>query len=408
MEKSGSNKLRIQYGEKPIKRIIPVYPKADVSKTEQLRHCLDEIKQQGKYLQPGDRIAKITIFANSSDNQEYSALVKEFPGLINERFNSACPAVVLIPLKPAEGKDIIMELTVITSAAGKFSFKSGSGPDESWCIVDFGDSVEIYGAVSALATENSNTYDCSNLCFDRTDRIMKENGYGFGSIIRQWGYIGRITDYSEMNNNEVENYQMFNISRSEFYKNDPWADGYPSATGIGADIPGIFLEFTAARYEPGSLIIPLRNPGQKNAYHYSDKHLKAPETLKEKRSAPKFERGKIVVTNDFMDIHISGTAAITGEDSHPGDAARQSIITLENISRLITPENLEAHGLNLDGDLPPFTYARVYVKYKKDLETVKKHCTQYFGDIPILFIEADVCREELLVEIEAYLHCRVE
>jgi len=41
-----------------------------------------------------------------------------------------------------------------------------------------------------------------------------------------------------------------------------------------------------------------------------------------------------------------------------------------------------------------------YVKYPKDIPAVRSVCLKYFSQIPISFVVADICRSELLVEIE--------
>jgi hypothetical protein len=37
----------------------------------------------------------------------------------------------------------------------------------------------------------------------------------------------------------------------------------------------------------------------------------------------------------------------------------------------------------------------------KDLKVVRQICNEHFPGIPALFIEADICRDDLLMEIEA-------
>ena len=48
---------------------------------------------------------------------------------------------------------------------------------------------------------------------------------------------------------------------------------------------------------------------------------------------------------------------------------------------------------------------RVYLKHEEDAKIVKEDMDKLCPDVPIVYLYADVCREELLVEIEgiAYL-----
>jgi len=43
---------------------------------------------------------------------------------------------------------------------------------------------------------------------------------------------------------------------------------------------------------------------------------------------------------------------------------------------------------------------KVYVRFGRDLETVKAAVQQHFPDVPALYLLADICRQELLVEID--------
>ena len=60
-------------------------------------------------------------------------------------------------------------------------------------------------------------------------------------------------------------------------------------------------------------------------------------------------------------------------------------------------------ALNRQSENLPVEYSvvRVYIKNLADFPVVKEICAQFYGDVPILYIEADICRDDLLVEIEA-------
>ena len=44
---------------------------------------------------------------------------------------------------------------------------------------------------------------------------------------------------------------------------------------------------------------------------------------------------------------------------------------------------------------------RVYIKKDEDFNKVKEICRRSYPDVPSVFIKADICRENLLIEIEA-------
>ena len=86
-------------------------------------------------------------------------------------------------------------------------------------------------------------------------------------------------------------------------------------------------------------------------------------------------------------IYISGTAAIRGEESLTGvGLERQLHITMENIAQLT-------------GDVP-LKMLRVYLKNKSDYKEARELLNGYQLAIPISYMCADICRDELLIEIE--------
>ena len=100
-------------------------------------------------------------------------------------------------------------------------------------------------------------------------------------------------------------------------------------------------------------------------------------------------------------LFISGTASILGEQTvFPEDAARQTATTIQIIDSLISFNNLNNNRINLIFQPAPVNY-RVYLKNKSDYSAVKSLCDSYFGMKNGIFVKADICRSNLLVEIEA-------
>jgi enamine deaminase RidA (YjgF/YER057c/UK114 family) len=111
---------------------------------------------------------------------------------------------------------------------------------------------------------------------------------------------------------------------------------------------------------------------------------------------------------DFATIFISGTASIThSETRHIGDVAGQTGETIDNIEALISEANLARHGLpGLGTTLENLGLVRVYIKSQDDYEKVRAVCEARLGDLPTVYAVADVCRPDLLVEIEAIAFSR--
>ena len=87
---------------------------------------------------------------------------------------------------------------------------------------------------------------------------------------------------------------------------------------------------------------------------------------------------------------ISGTASIVGSETvFVGDIEKQTVQTLENVSTLIRES----------GVTPSLTYF-TYVKYEQDVPLVQQILENAMIRSSIRVL--DICREDLLVEIEAY------
>ena len=147
--------------------------------------------------------------------------------------------------------------------------------------------------------------------------------------------------------------------------------------------------------------MPLENPRQTAAYDYAASY--SPQS-------PKFSRAMVLSCGTYTTIFISGTASIThSQTRHPGDAVKQTEETLDNIAALIAEENLARHGLpGLGTSLASLGFARVYIKRPEDYAAVRAVCEQRLGTLPTIYAIADICRPELLVEIEGVAFSRLE
>jgi enamine deaminase RidA (YjgF/YER057c/UK114 family) len=164
--------------------------------------------------------------------------------------------------------------------------------------------------------------------------------------------------------------------------------GYPAATGIGQATGGIHLEFIALDAPTAVEVSPISNPQQIDAHCYStDVLVGRPAGHLPERTSPKFERAKRLAWDGGEIVFVSGTASIVGEQSVGlGDPVEQTRTTLGHIGGL------------LGGETP--SYLRAYVKHARDIAAVRGVCEKTYPHTPVTYVEADVCRGELLVEIE--------
>lgn len=179
-----------------------------------------------------------------------------------------------------------------------------------------------------------------------------------------------------------ERYRAFNIGRQQaFDRHRRPAAQAPAACGLGCDGDALLLFFLAGT-EAGRNI---ENPRQVSAFHYPERY--GP-------SRPMFARATIAAGMLF----ISGTASIVGHESrHVGDVAEQARETLRNIDALLA-EARHAGGALMLRDLQ----MKVYLRHPNDRAVVET-CLLAAGIAqPVAFLQAEICRPELDIEIEAH------
>ncbi len=227
------------------------------------------------------------------------------------------------------------------------------------------------------------------------ESIFDTEGFRIHHIVRQWNYIGYIT----ASTNEIQHYQAFNEMRARFYDKTNWSQGYPAATGIGICMNGLIISLIAYTSKSDSIrIIPIDNPLQVAAHHYSQSKLIG-KTIQNLHATPKFERAKIILDKSCGICFVSGTAAIRGEESmHCMKADSQTRQTIENINFLLSETNLKQYGITDFNTM--LISIRVYIKHMHDFNLIKSEVDKHWPEIPAIFVQADICRNELLVEIE--------
>lgn len=232
--------------------------------------------------------------------------------------------------------------------------------------------------------------------------VLAAEGMDINTIVRQWNYIERITHVPE-EEGANQHYQDFNDARSHFYAKTEWKGGYPAATGIGTSHGGIMVEVDAVVLKCRKCAaVALDNALQVAAHDYSQNVLiGVADKIFRHKTTPKFERAKAVVSPDSgLQVYISGTAAIRGEASLTNvGIEQQTVTTLENIEYLISRKNLSKHGIKAE-KTPEIQIFRVYLKAESLLDPARKIVCERYPQVAALYVLTDVCRDELLIEIE--------
>ncbi|MBA7552210.1 3-hydroxybenzoate synthase [subsurface metagenome] len=79
---------------------------------------------------------------------------------------------------------------------------------------------------------------------------------------------------------------------------------------------------------------------------------------------------------------------------------KQTLVTIDNIMDLISDSNLVKAGISNSNRKLDYSFVRIYIKDFSHLAIVKEICDNHFKDIPVSYLIADICRDDLLVEIE--------
>jgi chorismate lyase / 3-hydroxybenzoate synthase len=205
-------------------------------------------------------------------------------------------------------------------------------------------------------------------------------------LIRIWNYLPEINAQAGGD----ERYRHFNSARQMAFRKSGRAimGTVPAACALGSPAGSpLSIYFLAAR-RPAKMI---ENPRQTSAYHYPPKFG---------RHSPIFSRACVWGESDRARLFISGTASIVGHETiHCGDVVAQTRETLVNIAALLEEANRIVDWRDyLLNDLK----LKVYVRKPSDLPAVETALSELLNPATsIVYLQADVCREDLLVEIEA-------
>ena len=142
--------------------------------------------------------------------------------------------------------------------------------------------------------------------------------------------------------------------------------------------------------------------GDKGA-RVSKRPMHAPEVLNEAYCYAKpssFSRGMRVDIGEVVMLFISGTASVNeeGKSVHEGDFFAQARRTFKNITALLESEGATWHDV---------VRTTCYLKDMHDYDNFNQARTQFYSEqgldpLPAsTCVEAHLCRDELLVEIEA-------
>jgi enamine deaminase RidA (YjgF/YER057c/UK114 family) len=209
--------------------------------------------------------------------------------------------------------------------------------------------------------------------------MLREREWSFADVRRTWFYLDDILSW----------YDDFNRARNDVFKSFGLLNGspksvIPASTGIrGRNARGhrCTCDLLATRPLEGRelSVERLRNPLQNEAPEYGSS----------------FSRGLSVTTDRCRYFLVSGTASIDeqGNTVHAGDFDSQANRTIDNI------ESLLACGGAVFEDV---CQASAFIKFPEDAERMRRILRlRGLENLPLVCTIEDICRDDLLVELDA-------
>lgn len=325
------------------------------------------------------------------------ALIPDCKKIIEEFYCDGLPATDYIVQPPCGGKLLEIEAWGVSRKKGQVAIERVS---EHLVLLRHSDITWAHCAGITPRTRARKVHPRALNAFQRMADTLASKGFSYSQVLRTWLYLGDIVGPE----GDTQRYKELNRARTDFYQGirflEPYlAPGvncavYPASTGIGAGDRDIMMSCIALATERQDIrLLPLENPLQTSAFSYGQQYG---------LQSPKFSRAMAILGPEVVAILVSGTASIVNsETKFVGDVEGQTHQTLDNIEALIARENFQRHGASAAGaTLRDLVLARVYVKRQEDYERVRAICRARLGELPATFAVADVCRPDLLVEIE--------
>jgi len=351
------------------------------------------LRQQGEPME----VTMQTVFLRSREDVPVAEL------LFEACYGEKMPLTLFVVQPPCAGRGIAIEAWAVGTTHAKVNYH-----DDHLVTVEYDGLRWIYASGGSLHREGRTAYDQSLEGFQNLRSALNRGGVPFEDVVRTWLYQGCITEEVD----GVERYRELNRARTDFFADIPFdkrpiitgLNGhaiYPASTGIGTLCHGLITACMALQTERKDVfLLQLENPLQTSAFDYPKEY-----SIK----SPKFARAMAVRAGEDVTIWISGTASIVNAETvHQGDAAQQTEQTLTNIEQLISGENFARLGWKDAGaTLGDLAKIHVYVKHATDYEKVRAVCERRLGRLPAIYAVADVCRPDLLVEIEGVAFSRV-
>ncbi|HLP76407.1 MAG TPA: RidA family protein, partial [Candidatus Paceibacterota bacterium] len=230
----------------------------------------------------------------------------------------------------------------------------------------------LLAGIGPAANSTAQLDQCSGT-FENMSSALEESGFTMADIVRTWFYNESILAW----------YSDFNRIRTGVYSRIAFQTGStPASTGVAGRNPqGSALTTAVWAVQPLDVfarVEEVTSPLQCPAPAYGSS----------------FSRATEILSGAGRRLFISGTASIApeGETLWKGDARRQIEQTMKVVEAILTSRGYA---------LTDLSRVIAYFKQAADAPLFAEWCAARGVSLPYLAVECDICRHDLLFELEA-------
>jgi len=218
--------------------------------------------------------------------------------------------------------------------------------------------------------------------------LVQARALGYPHLLRVWNYFPHIN----LESGGLERYQRFCAGRHQALAEglSDFPRTLPAGTAVGTMSGPLKIHFLAAR-QPGTHV---ENPRQVSAYEYP--RVYGPRS-------PSFARATLQPSISGSHLLIAGTASVVGYVSeHIGEPHKQTLEIIHNLNALITHTE-QLYGVTR-GQWYGQALFKIYIRHPEHFATVSDILKEQLpSHTQVLYLQGEMCRSELLLEIEGIL-----
>ncbi len=253
----------------------------------------------------------------------------------------------------------------------------------------------LFGTLAAAETEPAagGTYPLQSATAAAYREIFQAiDSLEYPFLLRAWNYFDRINE----SNRGIERYRQFNAGRQDAFIGAGRAvsTNVPAACALGALDQPLTICFLASR-KP---LVPVENPRQVSAYDYPAQYGSR---------SPTFSRAALAPLPGQDILFLSGTASIVGHRTlHRDDPVAQTRESVQNVQEVLKQADRKGRGARFTA---ASLFCKVYVRRPEHAPSIQAELRRALPQSRgALLLQADICRRDLLVEIEATAGVPVE